>query len=729
MKCLRHSLLACSLALVSTSAYSIIPHAFTDNGGCPSDAFLFQGNPTVVYKMDLSSGFYQLSDTMASSINAVGFNESDRYIYGYDTTNLEVVRINQLFDFENVSISGLDTTTSYPTGDVYNNKYYLYKKSVGMYEVDLTTLTATLVMTAGNATLNLTDMSFHPNVAGRLFAVDNSSKKLYEITNYDVANSATFTEIGDTGISGSSTFGAQYFDSSGYMYLSRNQDGLVFQIDLSDLSSISATAVQYSGGPVSGLNDGARCANAAIVAANTDFGDAPDTYKTSLSTNGARHYNISGVNYFFGPSVDTEGDALVSPNSDDADGSNDEDGISFPANFKQGSDALVNLTIGGAASGYVNAWFDWNNNGVFDESTEHAINDEFLNAGDGVTPASHTLKVRVPDDAATGQIWARFRISKDAGTLSYGGVSYGEVEDHQVTVDAQAVTHNWYPSSSTWVTLVYEDDWPEQGDFDFNDVAMYYRVDKVTDSSGDILRYDIYGSLRAYGADFANGFAVKIDGIAAGAVDSARTKLVINGATQHTTQILESGTTDAVAIISNNLKTEISTPTCSGVLGAYYRVWTGCSSDATDQFVFEASIPFTTPLDPSTVPSMPLNPFIFGTPGIDHGDGTRASDGRAIEIHLKNYDVTSKANTAYLGSDDDTSVYVDGDCPGSSCDTYHNANGVPWAILIDTAWDYPNEGTNILTAYPDLETFATSGGLSNTDWYLRTNAVVSKLFE
>ncbi|WP_439793428.1 DUF6923 family protein [Photobacterium leiognathi] len=128
MKCLRHSLLACSLALVSTSAYSIIPHAFTDNGGCPSDAFLFQGNPTVVYKMDLSSGFYQLSDTMASSINAVGFNESDRYIYGYDTTNLEVVRINQLFDFENVSISGLDTTTSYPTGDVYNNKYYLYKK-------------------------------------------------------------------------------------------------------------------------------------------------------------------------------------------------------------------------------------------------------------------------------------------------------------------------------------------------------------------------------------------------------------------------------------------------------------------------------------------------------------------------------------------------------------------------------------------------------------------------
>ncbi|PQJ67001.1 LruC domain-containing protein [Photobacterium angustum] len=728
MKCLRHSLLACSLALVSSSAYSIIPHAFTDNGGCPSDAFLFQGNPSTIYKVDLSSGFYQASDPMSTTVNGVGFNESDSYIYGYDNTNLTVVRINQLFDHEAVAVTGLPGSVTFPTGDVFNNKYYLYKSGVGMYEVDLTTLVATQVMTAGNASFGLTDMAFHPDGSGRLFAVENSSKKLYEITNYD--SSANFFEIGDTGITGSSTFGAQYFDANGYLYLSRNQDGLVFQIDISDLSSISATAVQYSSGPISGTNDGARCANAAIVAANTDFGDAPDTYKTTLAANGARHYNISEVNYFFGSAVDTEGDALVSPASDDADGTpNDEDGISFPANFKQGSDALIQVTVGGSAAGYVNAWIDWNNNGVFDESTEHAVTDELLAGGDGVTPATYLLKVRVPDDAATGQLWARFRISKDTGTLSYGGVSYGEVEDHQVTVDAQTVTHNWYPSSSSWVTLVYEDDWPQAGDFDFNDVALYYRVDTVKDAAGDILRYDIYGSLRAYGADFANGFAVKLDGIATGAVDSDRTKLVVNGSTLHTTQILESGTTDAVAIISNNLKTEITAPTCSGTLGDYYRVWTGCSDDATDQFVFEASIPFTSPVAAASGPSMPLNPFIFGTPGIDHGDGTRASDGRAIEIHLKNHDVTSKANTALFATDDDTSAYVDGDCPGVSCDTYHNTNGVPWAIAIDIPWDHPSEGTNILEAYPDLSAFATSGGSTNTDWYLRANSVVSKLFE
>lgn len=728
MKCLRHSLLACSLALVSTSAYSIIPHPFTDNGGCPSDAFLFQGNPSTVYKIDLSSGFYQASDPMTSSINAAGFNETDDYIYGYDNNNFSVVRVNQLFQFENVAVTGIPGSTGFPAGDVFNNKYYIYKSGLGMYEIDLTTLVATQVMTAGNASLGLADMAFHPDGSGRLFAVDNSSKKLYEISNYN--SSATFTEIGDTGISGTSTFGAQYFDANGYMYLSRNQDGLVFQVDITNLASIDATAVQYSAGPTSGTNDGARCANAPILAENTDFGDAPDTYKTSLAANGARHYNVSEVNYFFGSEIDTEGDALISPSSDDADGTpNDEDGISFPANFKQGSDALIQVLVGGSAPGYVNVWIDWNNNGVFDESTEHIITDLLLDGGDGVTPATHMLKVRVPDDAPTGQIWARFRIAKDAGALSYGGVSYGEVEDHQITVDAQAVTHNWYPSSNSWVTLVYEDDWPQQGDFDFNDVAMYYRVDKVTDTNGDILRYDIYGNLRAYGADFANGFAVKIDGIATGAVDSSRTKLVVNGVTKHFTQILESGTTDAVVIISENLKNEISAPACSGGLGAYYRVWTGCSSDAVDQFQFEASIPFTTPITSASAPSMPLNPFIFGTPGIDHGDGTRASDGRAIEIHLKNYDVTSKANTTYFGTDDDTSVYVDGDCPGVNCDTYHNANGVPWAIVVDTPWDHPNEGTNILTAYPDLETFATSGGVSNTDWYLRANAVVSKLFE
>lgn len=66
---------------------------------------------------------------------------------------------------------------------------------------------------------------------------------------------------------------------------------------------------------------------------------------------------------------------------------------------------------------------------------------------------------------------------------------------------------------------------------------------------------------------------------------------MINGSTLHPKQILESGTTDAVAIISNNLLTEIPTPTCSGLLGTFYRVWTGYNSDAADLFQFEASIP------------------------------------------------------------------------------------------------------------------------------------------
>jgi len=731
MKCLKHSLIACSLALVSSSAYSI-PHPFTDNGGCPSDAFLFQGNPSVVWQIDLSSGFYQKSDPMVQdgidqSINATGFNETDGFIYGFNINDNTVVRVNQLFKSEVVAVTGLPASQSFNTGDVYNNKYYVFQRNVGMWEIDLTTLVATQIMSSGEASTQLTDMAFHPSGGGRLFAVANNNKKLYEITGIGTGT-AVFAEIGDTGITGSSSFGAQYFDSSGYMYLSRNQDGLVFQVDLTNLSSINTTGVQYSSGPEAGLNDGARCANAPIIAANTDFGDAPDTYKTDLSSNGARHYNVSAVNYFFGSAIDTEGAALISPSSDDADGTNDEDGISFPANFKQGSDGLVQVSVGGVATGYVNAWIDWNNNGLFDESTEHAINDEYLAGGDGTTPATYLLKVRVPDDAVAGQRWARFRISKDAGTLSYGGVSYGEVEDHQVTVDTQAVTHTWYPNETGWVTLAFEDDWPEEGDFDFNDVSLLYRVDTVKNSGGDVIRYDIYGSLKSYGADFSNGFAVKFDNILTGNVDSDNTKLVINNSTQHFTQPLESGTTDAVAIISNNLETVV-TPVCTGPLGPYYQVWNGCSSDAAGQFQFEVSIPFLTPVAAASAPAMPLNPFIFGTPGIDHGDATRSTDGRAIEIHLKGEDITSKASTAYFGTLQDTSSYVDGDCPGVSCNTYHNANGVPWGLLIDASWDQPSEGTNVLEAYPDLETFATSGGTSNTDWYERANAVVSKLFE
>ncbi|WP_064604611.1 LruC domain-containing protein [Photobacterium sp. J15] len=704
----------------------IAANATTPFADCPTEAFLFQGEQATVYAVDLSTGNYETvsTDTGASGvINAVGFNETDRFLYGWNKAAKTITRINQAYQVDDLTVSGLPADKSFFVGDIFNNHYYVYLRNQGMYKVDLAqddnNLIATEIMSASDASVNLTDFAFYPET-GQLFAVDNTNNDLY-LFSFDNAGIASKTKIGSTGISGKKTFGAQYFDKSGFMYISNNDDGTIYRLDLRDLGNLKPEAEFFAAGPSSKKNDGARCASAPVIASNTDFGDAPDSYKTSLEENGPRHF--VGPNFYFGAKVDTEGEAAVFPNSDDNTGSdNDEDGVSFATDFKQGSDVLINLTVGGEAIGYVNAWFDWDGDGTFDSENEQAVIDEYL------MPGSHTLKVRVPENAQDGDTWARFRIGSDPGLKHYGGVTYGEVEDYPIKIEAQSLIHNYYPGEGSWVTLAYEDNWPEKGDYDFNDVVMNYRVDTISNQNGDIIRYDIYGKLQAYGANYANGFAVQLDQITRSLVDTDLAKLVINGKTLHNQSVIEEGQTDAVAVISGNLKDEFSPPQCSGDAGNYYRVWRGCNKDAAGQFSFVVSIPLTSGIQSG--PAMPLNPFLFAPEGRLHGDSFDVEyPGRELEIHLKGHCLTSLASDRFFSTEEDKSVYVYENCPGPDCDSFRGENGTPWGLLIDSEWSHPSERINITDAYPQLAEFASSGGENNTTWHLKANAVADKLFD
>ena len=81
-----------------------------------------------------------------------------------------------------------------------------------------------------------------------------------------------------------------YFDVNGYFYLSRNQDGQIYRIDLStltpssttaDLIELDVSAIKFADGPSSSQNDGARCASAPLIDEDIpspiDFGDAPES--------------------------------------------------------------------------------------------------------------------------------------------------------------------------------------------------------------------------------------------------------------------------------------------------------------------------------------------------------------------------------------------------------------------------------------------------------------------
>jgi hypothetical protein len=176
-----------------------------------------------------------------------------------------------------------------------------------------------------------------------------------------------------------------------------------------------------------------------------DFGDAPDTgagtgarnYDTLLANNGPRHTIVAGLR--LGGTVDGEADASVNGRATGDDiGADDEDGVAYPATdlvVTIGSQPSIGLraTNTTLVAATLSGWIDFDNNGLFDNTTERA--QTVVPAG--TNNGAFSLTFPVVPTGFTGTTFARFRLSTDvAGQSSLGAASNGEVEDYAVTIVA-----------------------------------------------------------------------------------------------------------------------------------------------------------------------------------------------------------------------------------------------------------------------------------------------------
>lgn len=643
---------------------------------CPTHAFLMQGAPAKLYSVDLATGFTDtLSDDLGTTdaLNGVAFNVHDDYLYGYSKEFGNVMRIHSDYSIENLNISNMPNTNFY-VGDISltENTYYFYRPgaSFGLYRASLDDqhpdyLKAIRIIDGASLNISIYDFAVHP-INNGLYAVDKQGN----IHLIDVVTGAK-TTLGNVGVTG--VFGAAYFDEKGTLYISRNSDGHIYRIKVTETNP---SAEFFAAGPLSSKNDGARCGIAALVGEEStiDFGDAPDSYGTSLDDNGARHNMTDSL--YLGDSV-----------------GGDDDGVSLVAGFEQSMDTAVQVDAHG--SGYLNVWVDWDQDGGFDTG-DHGIVDQLLDDG------SNVVVLDVPADAELGQTWLRARYSSTQGIGPSGGVSDGEVEDIQITVTGQGTSIVSYPGSSEYTTLAFEDQWPESGDYDMNDVVMAYRTHKYINDN-QVTRYVIEGHILALGASFNNGFAIQLDNIETSNIDQAAMRYELNGVQQQSSALEINGAgDDAVLIVANNLWNHLTVPGgCK-----FYRSEKGC--DAANSFSFYISAPLLNPVSQGAAPSNVLNPFIFATPNLYRNLG--AIYGRGLEIHLKNKRVTARFNSSLWGQADDSSAY-----PQSS---FLSATGMPWALELPALWDHPVEKVDLVDAYPEFVGYVQSLGAVNKGWYL-----------
>ncbi|MEY4177482.1 MAG: Serine-aspartate repeat-containing protein precursor [Planctomycetota bacterium] len=243
-----------------------------------------------------------------------------------------------------------------------------------------------------------------------------------------------------------------------------------------------------------------------------DFGDAPAPYPTTLGLNGARagvksgfHLGSPTINVpsgaTLGVDVDVEADSQPDANAqgDDLNGSDDEDGVLFPASgLVAGTNATLTISVanGGGPSGAVQGWIDFNGDGIWSSPGEQVIKDLVLTQG------THNITVQVPTNATSQVTYARFRYGYERGIGPTGAALVGEVEDYAVQIisdqplandDARQFTQN---STNNVVDVLTNDFASSQGGLRLQSVGVPDRGGTaVIDNRGtatpadDVVRY------------------------------------------------------------------------------------------------------------------------------------------------------------------------------------------------------------------------------------------------
>ena len=167
-----------------------------------------------------------------------------------------------------------------------------------------------------------------------------------------------------------------------------------------------------------------------------DFGDAPasnhsgfpSSYPVTLEQNGARH---TVGDLFLGQGVDVESDGQFSGlgDQDDVDEDALHAGITPTTTFlSAASNTVASVNVVSSSTGRLDAWFDFNRDGDWEDLGEQIATAFPVQAGE------NTLTFSIPADAGSGATAARFRLSS-AGRLEPTGAAIdGEVEDYWFTL-------------------------------------------------------------------------------------------------------------------------------------------------------------------------------------------------------------------------------------------------------------------------------------------------------
>ncbi|QRX62708.1 LruC domain-containing protein [Dysgonomonadaceae bacterium zrk40] len=249
--------------------------------------------------------------------------------------------------------------------------------------------------------------------------------------------------------------------------------------------------------------------------------------------------------------------------------------------------------------------------------------------------------------------------------------------------------------NGTDVTYMFEDNWPLLGDYDMNDVVFNMKPEYTIDAGNKVTQLKLDVTLRAVGGVKRLAVGMQIDGMARNVVSSVSrsSQAGRDNSVFSASNGLETGQDYVVIPIFDDVHKALGIPA-----GTMVNTTVGGSIGTVSPAVVTFTLTFNSPVDRETVSIDKLNPFI-----VNGGYKNRRD-----EVHLPGFAPTDKADIFRFGAGDDD----------SSNNYYTSKGNLIWALAIPGATRYPKEYTSIRKAYPQLESWATTSGQSDKDWYM-----------
>jgi LruC domain-containing protein len=260
--------------------------------------------------------------------------------------------------------------------------------------------------------------------------------------------------------------------------------------------------------------------------------------------------------------------------------------------------------------------------------------------------------------------------------------------------DGSLQLQSFFPAEGQFGTLMFEDEWPNAGDQDFNDLVLDWNYRVESDANGVRVLTATF-DIVALGGQHALGLGLGLPVAKAGLQTAT---LSIDGGPA---QPLTASAADSQVVLSvADLRSALGL--AQGPLNVISGGATAPNRRLTIVATFGSGVSIATNQAPFDVFA------VRNEPGALPGH----------EIHRPEYAGTAAMNSGLFNTGSDGST---------TTRKFVDTQGLPFALALHARADYPMEETHIAALFPDVIAFATSGGTTNTDFYA-TNVQTTQMF-